>query len=96
MTKIQVGILGAVVLVGAAATTVVQHEAQATFRAQVESLRRQSAELARLQAENERLAGLAQAGGSRANTLGDLVSIRREVESLRQQTNNLADRKSVV
>ena len=90
MTKLHAGILGAVVLVGAATSLVIQHQAQAAFRAQDESLRRQSAELARLQTENERLAGLAQAGGSRANTLGDLVSIRREVESLRQQTNGLA------
>ena len=90
MTKIQAGVLGAVVLVGAATSLVVQHQAQAAFRTQDESLRRQSAELARLQAENERLAGLVQAGGSRANTLGDLVSIRSEVESLRQQTNSLA------
>jgi RNA polymerase sigma factor (sigma-70 family) len=90
MTKIQAGVLGAVVLIGAAATVVVQHQAQAALRAQDESLRQQSVELARQQAENERLAGLTQPGGPRANTLGDLASLRSEVASLRQQTNSLA------
>jgi RNA polymerase sigma factor (sigma-70 family) len=90
MTKVQAGVLGAVVLIGAAATVVVQHQAHAAFRAQDESLQRQSAELARQQAENERLAGLARTGGPRANTLDQLVSLRGEVESLRKQTNSLA------
>ena len=90
MTKVQAGVLGAVVLVGAAISVIVQHQAQAALRAQDGSLRRQSAELARQQAENDRLAGLLQGGGSRANTLDDLASLRGEVESLRKQTNNLA------
>jgi prepilin-type processing-associated H-X9-DG protein len=34
--------------------------------------------------------GLAETGGPRANTLGDLTSLRSEVASLRQQTNSLA------
>jgi hypothetical protein len=90
MTKIQAGVLGAVVLVGAATSVVVQHQAQAALRAQDESLRQQSAELARQEAEHERLAGLAQTSGSPVNTLDDLVRLRSEVESLRQQTNSLA------
>ena len=90
MTKVQASVLGAVVLVGVAASVVVQHQAQAALQAQDESLRRQSAELARQQAENERLAGLVQAGGPRANTLEDLASLRSDVESLREQTNSLA------
>jgi hypothetical protein len=71
---------------------VIQHQAQPAIRAQDESLRRQSAELARQQAENELLAALVQGGGSRVNSLGDLVSLRREVESLRKQTNSLGAR----
>ena len=90
MTKIQAGVLGAVVLVGAATSVLVQHQAQAALRAQDESLQRQSAELARQQADNERLASLVQAGSSRANTLDDLLRLRSEVESLRKQTNSLA------
>lgn len=90
MTKIQAGVLGAVVLIGAVASVVVQHQASGALRAQDESLRRQSAELARQQAENERLAGLVQAGGPRANTLDDLVRLRAEADSLRKQTNSLA------
>jgi len=90
MTKVQAGVLGAVVLAGAAVSVIVQHQAQAALRAQDESLRHQSAELIRQQAENDRLAGLLQAGGPRANTLDDLISLRSEVESLRKQTNALA------
>jgi RNA polymerase sigma factor (sigma-70 family) len=90
MTKIQAGVVGAVVMIGAAATVVVQHQAHAAFRAQDESLRQQSAELSRQQVENERLAGLVQTSGSRANTLDDLASLRNEVDSLRKQTNSLA------
>ncbi len=89
MTKIQSGVLAAVVLVGAATSVVIQRQAQAALRAQEESLGRQSAELARQQAENERLAGLVQ-GSPRVNSLDDLASIRNEIESLRKQTNSLA------
>ncbi|MGO9200523.1 MAG: RNA polymerase sigma factor [Limisphaerales bacterium] len=90
MTKTQSGVLGAVVLLGAATSVMIQHQAQASLRAQDESLRRQSAELALHQAENERLAGLVKGGASGVNRLGDLVSIRSEVESLRKQTSSLA------
>ena len=90
MTKIQAGVLSAVVLVGATASIVIQHQAQAALQAQDASLRQQAAELARLQAENGRLAGLAQAGGSPVNTLEGLVRLRSEVAMLRQQTNSLA------
>jgi RNA polymerase sigma factor (sigma-70 family) len=89
MTKIQSGVLGAVVLLGAAASVVIQHQAQAAIRAQDQALRRQSAELALQQTQNERLSGLVKAG-SGGNSLDDLASIRGEVESLRKQTNSLA------
>src|ERR1039457_4619739 len=46
MTKIQASILGAVVVIGTAATLVIQHQARAALRAQDESLRQQSAEMA--------------------------------------------------
>jgi RNA polymerase sigma factor (sigma-70 family) len=90
MTKVKAGVLGAVLLAGATASVVVQHQAHAALRAQDGSLRRQSEELARQEAENERLAALVQAGGPRASTVDDLVSLRSEVESLRKQTNSLA------
>jgi RNA polymerase sigma factor (sigma-70 family) len=95
MTKIQAGALGAVVLAGALTAVVVQHQAQAALGAQDEALRRQSAELARQQAENDRLSALAQDAGSRANNLADLVRLRGEVAALRQQTSVLLeDRRS--
>lgn len=90
MTKIQAGVLGAAVLVGAAASVVIQRQAQAALRAQDESLSVQSAEMAKQQAENGRLKGLAQGTGSRVSSLADLLSLRSEIESLREQTNRLA------
>jgi hypothetical protein len=90
LTKIQAGALGAVLLVGVATSVVVQHHAQGALRVQDELLQRQSGEVVRQQAENERLASLVQAGDSRVNNLYDLVSIRGEVEALRKQTNSLA------
>ncbi len=89
MTKIQAGVLGAVILAGAVGSILVQQQARAALRAQAEALRRQSAELAQQQAEHERLTALAQGDGARANTLEDLARIRTEVESLRQQTSAL-------
>jgi type II secretory pathway pseudopilin PulG len=89
MTRVKMAIVSA--LAAAALTTfvVIQHQAQAALQGQDELLRRQAQELARQQAENERLAGLVQAGGSSANTLDELVRIRSEVEALRKQTNSL-------
>jgi RNA polymerase sigma factor (sigma-70 family) len=90
MTKVKMAIISALAVAGLATSVMIQHQAQGALRTQDESLRQQSAELARQQAENERLAGLVRAGGSRANTLDELVSIRSEVEALRKQTNSLA------
>jgi len=90
MTKVKMAIVSAFAVAGLVASVVIQHQAQAALRTQDELLRRQSAELTRQQGEKERLAGLVQAGGSRANTLDELVSIRGEVEALRKETNSLA------
>ena len=90
MTKMQASVLGAVVLIGTTTSVVIHHRAQAARQAQDQALERQSAELARHQAEHDRLSGLVQAGGSRANNLDDLVRISNEVASLRKQTNGLA------
>jgi RNA polymerase sigma factor (sigma-70 family) len=90
MTKIQASVLSAVVLVGTVASVVIHQQARAAFQVKDASLQRQAAELERQEAEHERLAGLAHASGSPVNTLDDLVRLRSEVESLRQQTNSLA------
>ncbi len=90
MTKIQSSLLGAVVLLGAATSLVVQHRAQAAIWTLDASLRRQSAELARQQSENERLTRLVPDGASGLNSLGDLASLRGEVELLRKRTDGLA------
>ena len=90
ITKVKLGIIGAFAVAGLTTSVVVQLQAQAALRTQDESLQRQTVELARQQAENERLAGLVKTGVSRANTLDELVSLRSDVEALRKQTNSLA------
>jgi RNA polymerase sigma factor (sigma-70 family) len=89
LTKLQAGLLGAVILVGTVTAIVVQQQARGALRGLDESLQQQAAELARQQSENARLAGLVQADESRANSLADLLSLRSEIESLRAQTNRL-------
>ena len=89
MTRVKMVVVSAFAVAGLTTFVAIQHQAQDALRAQDKSLRQQSEELARQQAENERLAGLVQAGGSRANTLDELASIRNEVEALRKQTNSL-------
>jgi RNA polymerase sigma factor (sigma-70 family) len=90
MTKVQAGVLGAVVLAGATASVLIQHQTRTALQAQDASMRQQAPQLTEQEAEHERLAGLAQAGGSPVNTLDELVRLRSEVESLRQQTNSVA------
>jgi RNA polymerase sigma factor (sigma-70 family) len=90
MTKLKAGIIGAIVVTGAAASLMVQQQARARLREQDESLRQQSDQLAQVTADNERLSNLvARANGSKEQ-LTDLLKLRGEAESLRKQTNDLA------
>ena len=90
LTKAQVSFLGTLILAGAVASLTIQQRAHATLQAQGELLGRQSDELARRQAEHERLVDLVRAGGSAANTVEDLTRLRDEVASLRKEINGLA------
>ena len=60
-TKLKAGIIATIAAAGVATTLVIQHETQAKIRAADESLGRQTDQLARLQANNERLSNLAAA-----------------------------------
>ncbi len=91
MTKLQVGIVSAVVVASVATPLVIQHEAK--LRQENQALRQQVDQLTGLTAENARLSNLvAQANNARLlqnNQLNDLLRLRGEVGVLRRQTNEL-------
>jgi RNA polymerase sigma factor (sigma-70 family) len=91
MTKLQCAIVGAVVIAGVATPLVLQQ--QSKLREENDSLRKQTEQLAQIQAENDRLSNLvAEASGSQklaSNQLSDLLKLRGEVADLRRQTNEL-------
>src|ERR1019366_3237699 len=62
MTRLQLGILSAVILAGGAACWVIEHSAQSRLAQKKESLRQEADQLARLAAENERLSKLLKEG----------------------------------
>ncbi len=87
-TKINAGIIGAVVLAGITTTLVIQHNAQAKMSAQDELLKQQAAQLEQLRADNARLAE--QSALPNRNSPGELAKLRSDVTALRAQTNRLA------
>jgi RNA polymerase sigma factor (sigma-70 family) len=91
-TKLNAGIISAVVIAAVATSLVIQQKSQAGLREQDESLRQRAEQLAKLRAENERLSNLAsKANDSPGNgQLDELVKLRAEAELLRGQTRKLA------
>jgi RNA polymerase sigma factor (sigma-70 family) len=91
MTKLQAGIIGAVVLAGAATTLVVR---QSALGNENKTLLQRVDQLAQLQLENERLSNLvAKANGSQrpaSTELDELLRLRAEANDLRRQTNEIA------
>jgi RNA polymerase sigma factor (sigma-70 family) len=90
MTKLKAGVISAVVIGGVATSLVISQQARAKLREQDEVLRQQSAQLAQLAADNERLSGLVSKGNVPDVQLSDLPKLKAEAESLRRQTNDLA------
>jgi hypothetical protein len=87
--KLKAGIVSAIVVASVATSFVIQHQAQAKMREVDASLRQKADQLARLQAERERLVILAAQTNS-PNQLNDLLRLRGEVGFLRKRTNDLA------
>ena len=91
-TKLQVGIISAVIVAGAATPLVIHHQAE--LREENQSLRQQMDRLTEVRAENERLSNLvAQANSPQAlpkDQFRDLLRLRGEVGILRGQTSELA------
>jgi hypothetical protein len=91
LTKIKLSVTAALVAASVMTSVVIQQQAQARMQAQDELGRQQSEQLAKLKAENERLAALSgKAGNAAANNLDNLVKLRAEVAGLRERTNALA------
>jgi hypothetical protein len=87
LTKLQLSAAGAILIASVAAPWLVQHQADRELREKDALFQREAARLARLQAENLRLAGLfAQANASRAtnSSPGELLKLRGEVARLRR------------
>lgn len=94
MTKLKLGIIGAVVLAGVATPLLLQHQDQVKLRDENQALRRQVEQLNPLAAENERLSNLL-AQGDRAPGIApvqsnELLRLRGEVARLRDDAKELA------
>jgi len=89
MTKLKLGILGAIAVAGVATPLVIQHQAQVKLREVNASLRQQAGEKDQLAVENQRLSNqLAEAKTSRSlagEQLSELVRLRAEVGTLRNR-----------
>jgi len=86
MTKLQLGIIGAVVVAGVATPLVVQHQAQARLSQKDAALRQQADQLAQLAAENQRLSHLLDQTNTGRPAPGDqteLLRLRAQVSRLR-------------
>jgi RNA polymerase sigma factor (sigma-70 family) len=89
MTKIQVGIVGAVVLAAVVTPLALQHHARVKAQAAEALARQQAAQLASAQAENDRLAALAaQADRSQAQS-NELLALRAKAASLGSQPSDI-------
>ncbi len=89
MTKLKLGIIGAIAVAGVVTPLVIQHQAQVKLREENASLRQQAGEKDRLAVENQRLSNqLAEAKTSRSlagEQLSELVRLRAEAGSLRNR-----------
>jgi hypothetical protein len=90
MTKLKVGIVGAIVVAAVVTPVVLHYQSQAKLREAEESARQQAAQLAKAQAENDRLAGLAAQAGSPKAQSNELLGLRARAAMLASRTNELA------
>ncbi len=89
LTKLKLGIIGAIAVAGVATPLVIQHLAHVKLREENASLRQQAGEKDQLAVENQRLSNqLAEAKTSRPladDQLSELLKLRAEVGTLRNQ-----------
>jgi len=91
MTIFRIITLASIALAGVAASVVVQHETQIKFRERDALMREQDQQLAALAAEHQRLSNLVSHANSAPpiDHVAELAKLRREVEALKKQTNDL-------
>ena len=95
MTRLTLGLVGAVAVTSIAASLVVQHSGQGKLREKAEASRQQAEQIGRLSAENERLSNLlARKVSSDTLTpeqLRELLRLRGQIGLLRQTARELAE-----
>ncbi|MBI4657765.1 MAG: sigma-70 family RNA polymerase sigma factor [Verrucomicrobia bacterium] len=91
LNKIKTGIVGALLVAGAASPMVLQHQSQLKLREENGALRQQAEHVGQLTAENQRLSNLTVRTRSSltADELSELLRLRGEIGLLRKQTNEL-------
>ena len=98
MTKLKIGIVGAVITAAVAVPWVMQHQAQTRLAEANESLRQQTEQNSRLAAENERLSSLLARSAAPAPATNDsareLLRLRGEVGRLRRESAEEQDAKT--
>jgi type II secretory pathway pseudopilin PulG len=94
MTKLKLGIIGAMIVAGMAAPLVIQHRAKIQLREENESLRQQVERLRQLQSENERPSNLVgranDAQSLSSDERSELLKLRGETAALRRDSQALA------
>jgi RNA polymerase sigma factor (sigma-70 family) len=94
MTKLKLGILGILAVAGVSAPLIVQHQSVSRLLEENQLLQQQQGQMAQLAIENDRLSNLlAQANSAQAlspDQLRELLRLRGEVGSLRQQSKEFA------
>src|SRR5437016_508607 len=95
MSKFRIILIGAIAIAGVAASLLNQHQAQVKLREKGAAAGRQENQLAELEAEHQRLSSLiVQANNSpRNDRVSELQKLRSQVETLRKQTNDLAEQR---
>ncbi len=93
MTKLQAGIISALLVAATVTPLLIQHRAQARLREKNQMLEQQADRLVQLAAENERLSNLvANASRPVANDqVNELMRLRGQMGALRRQTNELGE-----
>lgn len=94
MTKIKLSVISLLAVASVTTPWLIQHQSQTRSRAEIQGLRAQLEDQARIQAENRRLleeiARMNNSALDASNRLADLLRLRNEVASLRERTNDLA------
>jgi len=95
MTQVKIAIASAIAVAALAVPVVVQHQSVAKLRRENQMLQQQAAQLAPLQAENQRLSNLVAQPNARPapaeQQMRELARLRDEVGRLRQQSNDVAN-----